>query len=112
MDLETKIKIDNLSIRYSDDVESLRGITLDLYARQVNVQFGAMPLHVLEGVLAVSFEVLLDDDSHVFGKLVEVFRIGFVSLAVLLHNDRRGFVVFPFDGDGHLLLFAALAVAE
>ncbi len=40
MDLETKIKIDNLSIRYSDDVESLRGITLDLYARQVNVLFG------------------------------------------------------------------------
>ncbi len=40
MDLETKIKIENLSIRYSDDVESLRGITLDLYARQVNVLFG------------------------------------------------------------------------
>lgn len=38
--METKIKIDNLSIRYSDDVESLRGITLDIYARQVNVLFG------------------------------------------------------------------------
>ena len=40
MDLEIKIKIDNLSIRYSDDVESLREITLDLYARQINVLFG------------------------------------------------------------------------
>ncbi|MCP4518693.1 MAG: phosphate ABC transporter ATP-binding protein [Delftia sp.] len=40
MDLETKIKIENLSIRYSDDVESLRAITLDLYARQINVLFG------------------------------------------------------------------------
>jgi phosphate transport system ATP-binding protein len=40
MDLEPKIRIDNLSIRYSDGVESLRGITLDLYARQINVLFG------------------------------------------------------------------------
>jgi phosphate transport system ATP-binding protein len=40
MDLEVKIQIENLGIRYSDDVESLRGITLDLYARQINVLFG------------------------------------------------------------------------
>jgi phosphate transport system ATP-binding protein len=40
MDLEVKIKIENLGIRYSDDVESLRGITLNLYARQINVLFG------------------------------------------------------------------------
>jgi phosphate transport system ATP-binding protein len=40
MDLEVKIQIENLGIRYSDDVESLRGITLNLYARQINVLFG------------------------------------------------------------------------
>ncbi len=40
MDLEPKIRIENTSIRYSDGVESLRGVTLDLYARQINVLFG------------------------------------------------------------------------
>jgi phosphate transport system ATP-binding protein len=40
MSLEPKICIENLSIRYSDGTESLRGITLDLYARQINVLFG------------------------------------------------------------------------
>jgi phosphate transport system ATP-binding protein len=40
MELEPKIRIEDLNIRYSDGVESLRGITLDLYARQINVLFG------------------------------------------------------------------------
>lgn len=40
MGLQAKIQIENLSIRYSDGVESLRGITLDLYARRINVLFG------------------------------------------------------------------------
>ena len=40
MDPEIKIRIENLSIRYSDGVESLRGVSLDLYARQINVLFG------------------------------------------------------------------------
>jgi phosphate transport system ATP-binding protein len=40
MDLQAKIQIENLSIRYSDGVESLRGITLNLYARRINVLFG------------------------------------------------------------------------
>ena len=40
MKLQPKICIENLSIRYSDGVESLRGITLDLYAQQINVLFG------------------------------------------------------------------------
>ena len=40
MDLEPKIRIENTSLRYSDGVESLRGVTLDLYARQINVLFG------------------------------------------------------------------------
>jgi phosphate transport system ATP-binding protein len=40
MDLEPKVCIENFSVRYSDGVESLRGITLDLYARQINVLLG------------------------------------------------------------------------
>jgi len=40
MDLEPKVRVENFSIRYSDGVESLRGVTLDLYARQINVLFG------------------------------------------------------------------------
>jgi phosphate transport system ATP-binding protein len=38
--LEPKIQIEDFSIRYSDGVESLRGITLDIYARQINVLLG------------------------------------------------------------------------
>jgi phosphate transport system ATP-binding protein len=37
---KAKIRIENLTVRYSDDVESLRGVTLDLYANQINVLFG------------------------------------------------------------------------
>jgi phosphate transport system ATP-binding protein len=39
-DLQAKIRIENFSIRYSDGVESLRGITLDLLAQQINVLLG------------------------------------------------------------------------
>jgi phosphate transport system ATP-binding protein len=39
-DLKAKIRIEDLTIRYSDDVEGLRGVTLDLYANQINVLFG------------------------------------------------------------------------
>ena len=37
---EIKIGIENLYLRYSDGVESLRGISLDLYACRINVLFG------------------------------------------------------------------------
>jgi len=40
MTLQTKIHIDELYIRYSDGTESLHGITLDIYANQINVIFG------------------------------------------------------------------------
>ncbi len=39
-DMETKIRIENLSVRYSDGTESLRDVTMDIYARQINVLFG------------------------------------------------------------------------
>ncbi|HQE93717.1 MAG TPA: phosphate ABC transporter ATP-binding protein [Anaerolineae bacterium] len=35
-----KIHIENFGLRYSDGTESLHGITLDIYAHQVNVLFG------------------------------------------------------------------------
>lgn len=38
--LEVKIVIEDFSLRYSDGKESLRHITLDIYANQVNVFFG------------------------------------------------------------------------
>jgi phosphate transport system ATP-binding protein len=37
---EAKIRIENLTVRYSDDVEGLHDVTLDLYANQINVLFG------------------------------------------------------------------------
>jgi phosphate transport system ATP-binding protein len=40
MELQPKIRIEDLHILYSDGVESLRGITLDFYARRINVLFG------------------------------------------------------------------------
>ncbi len=40
MSLEVKIRIEKLVIRYSDGVESLREITLDIYANKINVLFG------------------------------------------------------------------------
>ncbi len=40
MEAAPKIRIQELSIRYSDGVESLRNVTLDIYANQINVLFG------------------------------------------------------------------------
>lgn len=40
MELEPKIRIEKFSVLYSDGVESLRDVTLDLYSRQINVLFG------------------------------------------------------------------------
>ena len=40
MDLDVKIRIENFGLRYSDGTESLNGITLDIYANQINVLFG------------------------------------------------------------------------
>ena len=40
MELQPKIQVQDLSILYSDGTESLRGVTLDLYAQQINVIFG------------------------------------------------------------------------
>ena len=40
MDLNVKIRIENFGLRYSDGTESLNGITLDIYANQINVLFG------------------------------------------------------------------------
>ena len=40
MSLKAKIRIEDLSIRYSDGVEGLNGISLDLYENQINVLFG------------------------------------------------------------------------
>ena len=40
MTLEAKIQTKKLTIRYSDGVEGLKKITLDLYANQINVLFG------------------------------------------------------------------------
>lgn len=37
---EPKIRIENLTIRYSNGTESLRGVTLDVAANQINVLFG------------------------------------------------------------------------
>ena len=38
--MQTKIHIENLTVRYSDGTESLRGISIDIYANQINVLFG------------------------------------------------------------------------
>jgi phosphate transport system ATP-binding protein len=40
MRTEAKIRVENLSILYSDGTESLKNITLHLYARQINALFG------------------------------------------------------------------------
>ena len=40
MSLKAKIRIEDLSIRYSDGVEGLNDISLDLYENQINVLFG------------------------------------------------------------------------
>ncbi len=40
MEPQIKIRIESFSLRYSDGVESLRNITLNIYANQINVLFG------------------------------------------------------------------------
>jgi phosphate transport system ATP-binding protein len=40
MELQPKIQVQDVSILYSDGTESLRDVTLDLYAQQINVIFG------------------------------------------------------------------------
>lgn len=40
MDLDVKIRIQDFSLLYSDGKESLRDITFDIYANQINVLFG------------------------------------------------------------------------
>ena len=40
MDLKPKISVRDLTIRYSDGVQALQSVTLDLYANQINVLFG------------------------------------------------------------------------
>jgi phosphate transport system ATP-binding protein len=40
MDTDVKIRIEDLSVRYSDGTESLQGINLDIYLNQINVLFG------------------------------------------------------------------------
>ena len=40
MALDVKLRIDDFGLRYSDGTESLHGITLDIYANQINVLFG------------------------------------------------------------------------
>ncbi len=37
---DVKIRIDDLTVAYSDGTESLTGITMDIYVHQVNVLFG------------------------------------------------------------------------
>jgi len=39
-ELDVKIRVQDLWVRYSDGTESLQGITLDIYAHQTNVLFG------------------------------------------------------------------------
>lgn len=40
MDTDVKIRIEGLSVRYSDGTESLQDINLDIYRNQINVLFG------------------------------------------------------------------------
>ncbi len=40
MQAEVKIRVENLTVRYSDGTESLHDLTLDIFAHQINVLFG------------------------------------------------------------------------
>ena len=85
-ELEPKIRIQNLGIRYSDGVESLRGITLDLYARQINVLLGPAGggkstllrainrLNDLVDVVEQSGHILLDGQD-IYGPDVDVIAL-------------------------------------
>ena len=102
MDLEPKIQIENVSIRYSDDVESLREITLDLYARQINVLFGPAGggkstllrainrLNDLVDVEKRSGRILLDDQD-IYAPDVDVIAL----------DQRTEHIVAPTVQGGH-----------
>jgi phosphate transport system ATP-binding protein len=93
MSLEAKIKIKKLTIRYSDGVEGLKKITLDLYANQINVLFGPAGggkstllrafnrLNDLVDVEEMSGQILLDGED-IYGDDVDVValrrRVGMV----------------------------------
>lgn len=73
--MRTKIRIENLTVRYSDGTESLRDITMDIYANQINVLFGPAGggkstllrtlnrLNDLADVVTQSGRVLLDGED-------------------------------------------------
>ncbi len=93
MKLEPKIRIQDLSIVYSDGVESLRHVSLDLYARQINVLFGPAGggkstllrainrLNDLVDVVKQEGHILLDGQD-IYGPKVDVIalrrRVGMV----------------------------------
>ena len=72
---EVKIRIKALSVQYADGTESLHGISLDIYANQINVLFGPAGggkstllrtlnrLNDLAGVKKQSGEILLDGED-------------------------------------------------
>ena len=72
---EAKIRIKGLSVQYADGTESLHGISLDIYANQINVLFGPAGggkstllrtlnrLNDLAGVKRQSGEILLDGED-------------------------------------------------
>ncbi len=72
---EVKIRIKGLSVQYADGTESLHGISLDIYANQINVLFGPAGggkstllrtlnrLNDLAGVKRQSGEILLDGED-------------------------------------------------
>jgi phosphate transport system ATP-binding protein len=87
MSLKAKIQIENLSIRYSDGVEGLSDISLDLYEHQINVLFGPAGggkstllrainrLNDLVDVEEMSGRILLDgEDIHANGVDVVALR--------------------------------------
>ena len=72
---EVKIRIRDLSVQYADGTESLHGVSLDIYANQINVLFGPAGggkstllrtlnrLNDLAGVKRQSGEILLDGED-------------------------------------------------
>lgn len=72
---DVKISIKDLAVRYSDGTESLQGITMDIYAHQVNVLFGPSGggkstllrtldrLNDLADVVAQTGKILLDGED-------------------------------------------------
>jgi len=81
-----KMRIHDLHLRYSDGVESLRGITLDIYANRINVVFGPAGggkstllralnrLNDLVDVDQMEGRVLLDDED-IYAPRVDVVQL-------------------------------------